>query len=233
MQRRSEEFRFEDRDTLAATLAESLIQDLGGAVAARGAASLVVSGGSTPLPLFHALREAPLPWERIAVTLADERWVEPEDAASNEGFVRRELLVGEAATARFAALKSDAATPEDGAVEAERRIAEMAHPFDVLILGMGEDGHTASLFPGAPELAAGLDLASDRLALAVHPPDAPHARLSLTLPAILDSRRILLHITGEGKRRVYERALEDGPDEDLPIRAVLRRAKRLEVWWAP
>lgn len=227
------EHRFADPRQLARELARSIAGDLAAAVDRRGAAALVVSGGSTPRPLFAALRRRELPWERVWVTLADERWVPAADAASNEALVRRHLLADAAAAARWLGLVNEAPTPEDGRDECERRLRALPRPFDVVVLGMGADGHTASLFPGAAELAAGLDPRSPRTCLAVHPARAPHPRLSLTLAALLDSRRIVLHITGEEKWAVYRRALEPGPAEELPIRAVLRGAgDRLQVYWA-
>lgn len=227
------EIRFPDRHELGGFLARLIAADLRAAVAERGRASLVVSGGTTPSPLFAALREHELPWENVAITLADERWVSPEHTASNEALVRRELLAGTAARACFVPLKNLAPTPEQGTAETERALATTARPFDVVILGMGEDGHTASLFPGAAELAAGLDLENPASCLAVHPPDLSLPRLSLTLRALLDSRRIVLHFTGESKWQVYQRAQEEGSLEELPIRGVLRHGGwRVVVGWA-
>lgn len=224
----------DDREILARELAASIAEDLAAAIRERGGASLVVSGGSTPKPLFRALRTQELDWAKVTVTLADERWVPPEDTASNEGMLRRELLRDRAADARFISLVTGDATPEAGSTVVEERLREMSRPFDVVVLGMGGDGHTASLFPDAPELPAGLDPTTERLCLAVRPPSASEARISLTLPALLDARRIVLHITDEEKRAVYERALGDGPVEALPIRAILRGGpERLEVYWAP
>lgn len=225
---------FTDRGQLARGLARSIASDLDAAVRERGRAGLVVSGGSTPRPLFEELCRCPLAWDRIYVTLADERWVDAGDEASNEALVRRHLLVGEAAAARWVGLKSAAATPEEGCEAAAEHLRRMPRPFDVVVLGMGADGHTASLFPGAPELAAGLDVDSRRPCLAVRPPGALHPRISLTLPTLLDSRRIVLHLTGDDKLDVYRRALADGPVQEMPVRAVLRgAADRVELYWAP
>jgi 6-phosphogluconolactonase len=229
-----EEQHFPTRQELAAALAKELGEILAAAVAARGEASLVVSGGSTPLPFFAALSQRPLHWEKILVTLADERWVDPSDPASNERLVRENLLQGPAAAARFVGLKTPEDTPEAGRDACETALEALPRPFDAVVLGMGGDGHTASLFPTAPELAAGLDPDSGRTCLAVHPGGGLPPRMSLTLPAILDSRHLYLHITGEEKLSVYQRALSPGAAEELPIRAVLRGAEeRIQVWWAP
>lgn len=228
------ETRFDHPESLAASLAESIAEALRRGVEARGRASLVVSGGSTPVPLFHQLSRELVPWSRVTVTLADERWVPGDHDASNENLVRRHLLQGDAEAATFVGLYRDAPTPEAGRAACEAALAEIPRPFDIVVLGMGTDGHTASLFPGSDELAAGLDLDTEHLCLPVHPRDAAHPRMSLTLRALLESRRMIVHLTGDAKWRVYRRALGPGPVEELPIRAVLGRGREpIDVYWAP
>ena len=225
---------FDDSAQLAAALATSIAECLQRAVDARGRASLVVSGGSTPVPLFERLADQPAPWSAVTITLADERWVAPTADGSNEALVRRHLLRGAAGAAAFVGLWNDAPTPEDGWPATERALSAIPRPFDVIVLGMGTDGHTASLFPGSAELAAGLDLDRERLCLAVRPKTASHPRISLSLRALLDSRRSIVHITGDAKWRVYRRALRPGPFEAMPIRAVLGRGREpIDVYWAP
>lgn len=227
------EHRFDDPDLAAAALAARVAGWLTDALDRSENATLAVSGGTTPVPFFHRLRRLELPWSRVRVTLADERWVDPTHDDSNERLARRELLTDRAAAARFVGLKTRAATPEGGCSEATARLAGLL-PLDVTVLGMGGDGHTASLFPNARGLEAALDPAGDTSLVAVHPPAAPHPRLSLTLAALLASRRLALHLTGDDKWRVYRRATGDGPAADPPVRAVLRGAAgRLEVFWAP
>ena len=221
-------------DTQAATLAAAIAADLSAALVRRPAASLVVSGGRTPAPMLAQLATHTLAWSRVQVTLADERWVGLEDAASNERLVRATLLQGPAARARLVGMKNDAPSAATGSAAAWAAIGAMPQPFDVVVLGMGDDGHTASLFPGSAELAAGLDVTAPPGCLAVQPPAAPHARLSLNLAALLRARRIYVQISGEGKRRVYERALEAGPVAQMPIRAILRQpGVPVEVYWCP
>lgn len=225
---------FDDPLTLAHELAQSIADDLSGAVRQRGQASLVVSGGGTPRPMFEQLSRLSLPWSKVQVTLADERWVDTDHEASNEALVRRHLLVGEAVAAEMISLKNGAASPEQGESACEAALARIARPFDIVVLGMGGDGHTASLFPGTSALQKGLDPRCPQSCLAVHPKDAPHPRMSLTLAALLRSRRLIVHITGESKRALYRRALEPGPSDQYPIRSVLRGDhSKLQLYWSP
>ncbi|HDO31485.1 MAG TPA: 6-phosphogluconolactonase, partial [Desulfobacteraceae bacterium] len=118
--------------------------------------------------------------------------------------------------------------------ECAQRLAGLPRPFDVVILGMGGDGHTASFIPGARRLPEALDMKSGRDCLAISPPEAPHERMTLTLPVLLDSRQIILHITGPAKKKVLEQALADGPATAMPIRTILRQQQTpLSVYWAP
>jgi 6-phosphogluconolactonase len=228
------EHRFPDRDALAAALAGEIKVDLEEAIAVRGTTSLVVSGGRTPTRLFAQLRDEKLDWTRTWVTLADERWVETTSADSNERLVRENLLVGPAAAAHFVGLKNPAPTPEAGADWATRALTRVPHPFDVVVLGMGEDGHTASLFPGSMALARGLDPAAAPTCIAVNALVAPHARVSLNLAGLLDSRRIVLHIEGDAKWAVYQRARTPGPPAELPVRAILQQKEvPVDVYWSP
>lgn len=224
---------FPDRQRLARALAASVAESLGQALTERPTASLVVSGGSTPRPFFASLRTRALPWERVRITLADERWVAADHEESNEGMVRRLLLREEAQGARLVGLKTSAPDPARGCREAAERIAPL-RPFDVVVLGMGGDGHTASLFPHMETLTEGLSAATAAVCLPASPTSSPLPRITLTLPVLLDSGRVILHITGVDKWRVYQRARSRGPMEELPVRAVLRGAPAgVEVYWAP
>jgi 6-phosphogluconolactonase len=223
---------FDNAPALDRALADAVAARLTVAIAANGKASLVVSGGRTPVDMLERLSCAQIRWDAVTVTLADERWVEPGHADSNERMVRTHLLRNAAAAARFVPLKNSAATPEAGTAATAAASNSIARPFDVVLLGMGDDAHTASLFPGAAELEAGLTTAAP--CLAVHPLHAPHARMSLSLNSLLDSRSIVVQIAGAGKRSVIERAAEPGPVEDMPIRAILRQRKTpVEIYWCP
>ena len=228
----------DDAHALAGRLARHVAARLAEAIEARGAASLAVSGGSTPPPMFDALARETIDWSRVAVTLADERAVPLDDPASNEAMVRERLLAHEAGAARMVGLYR-----EDGDLaRVTGALGAIARPFDVVILGMGGDGHTASLFPDAPELEAAM--ASSETVLFMRPPSADQLRITLTRAALLDARELLLHVTGAAKRAVLEGAMDAWRERGdvpatLPIARVLGAAAAREggpalgVWWAP
>jgi 6-phosphogluconolactonase len=226
--------RYPSMDALSRDVAGGIAASLARAIAERGAASLVVSGGRTPLKLFEQLCTQAIDWSRVCVALADERWVEPSDPGSNEKLVRDVLLRDKAAAARFAGLKNAAPSPDLGAVSAWETFARVPRPFDVTALGLGDDGHTASLFPGSPNLHSALNSAASAGCVGMWAPVEPHPRLSLNLSALLDSRRVLILIQGEAKWRTYTAASGSGNVEEMPVRAVLRQKRApVEVLWAP
>jgi 6-phosphogluconolactonase len=220
-----------DFDTLSRELAAQIAANLNAAIAARGLASLVVSGGTSPIKFFEYLRAQAVEWSRVCVALADERWVEPADSNSNERLVRDVLLKDRAAAARFLGLKNAAPTPDLGAVSAWETFARVPRPFDAVMLGMGDDGHTASLFPGSPNLLKALNPEASAGCVGMWAPAPPQARLSLNLTALLDARRIVLLIEGESKWQTLLAARGSGPVEQMPVRAVLRQQRTpVEVW---
>jgi 6-phosphogluconolactonase len=227
---------FDDRESLFAALAMEITVRLNDAVAARGRASLVATGGTTPGPLYDALSAEPAPWDRVEITLTDERWVAPDSDDSNEGLVRRRLLRDRAASAEMIGLKTPDATPAEAEAKVGHALAGMVRPFDIVILGMGDDGHIASLFPHAPELARAIEAGPDELVCAVDRPEAAGAaaRMSMTIPALLGSRWIVLLIEGAEKLDVVRRARALDDPAELPVCAVLGQSEvPVEVWWAP
>ena len=218
---------------LAATVAQALREGLREGLRQRGAASLVVSGGRTPIPFFEALSAIDLDWSQVTVSLADDRWVAADHADSNEHLVRQHLLHGPAAAARFVPLVDVAQTPEQHLPAAEQALAQVPHPHDALILGMGDDGHTASLFPGAPGTAEAMDVRRPPLVAAVTPATAPHRRITLTLRALLQTRLLLIHLAGEDKRATIEQAARGTPAQ-YPIAAVLQQqAVPVALYYSP
>ncbi len=225
---------FRDRKGLFRRLAVRICSILSATIREKGRAVLVVSGGSTPVPLFEELSGQDLDWKKVYVTLADERWVPPSDPDSNEALVRRHLLKGKAAGAKFIGLYNGASSALEGEKACQERLGEIISRIDVLVLGMGNDGHTASLFAGAERLKEAVDMGQKRPCIAIRPGDAPHERMTLTLNTLLKARHIFLVITGEEKRRVIEKALSQGPMEEMPIRFVLAGSSvPVSIHWAP
>ncbi len=219
-------------EQLNRSFASNICRILRAGIEENGRASLVVSGGRTPAALFSALSNASLPWDKVDVTLADERWVDNSDDASNEKMLRAKLLVNNAASANFVPLKTQHANAEDAVAECTANLQTIHTPFDVVILGMGEDGHTASLFPCSEQISAGLELESENVYIAVQPTTAPNQRMSLTLPAILNSKHVFLHLTGDSKKAVLETVLSDNDELAMPIRAVINN-NDVKLMWAP
>jgi 6-phosphogluconolactonase len=226
---------FDTRDALAAALAQRVRDVLSDAIAARGRAVLAVSGGSTPVSFFRALSHLDLPWEQVTIILVDERMVPATNVRSNAKLVRDNLLQNKAESAFFVPMYQGAFDEGDAAhqIETVMKRAKLTEP-DLLILGMGSDGHTASFFPGGDHLADALDLRQPALVLPMHAETAGETRLTMTLPAILAAKHLALHIEGEDKRAVLDKALADGARAvDMPIRAVFENAAGpVEVYWA-
>ncbi|KEA62647.1 6-phosphogluconolactonase, eukaryotic type [Marinobacterium lacunae] len=225
---------FDQREALEAALCTRIGERLAESLERRGEAALVVSGGRTPAALFERLSRLPLAWSNVTVTLADERWVDEQHQDSNARTVRTHLLQNHAAQARFLPLVNEADTPHEGQAITEHALTQLPRVIDVVVLGMGEDGHTASFFPHAPELAQALDPKPASDCVAVTPPAAPWHRITLTLPRLLASREIIVHLCGESKLPVLQQALAVGPIAQMPIRAVLRQKKTpVAIYWAP
>ena len=212
-----------NQQQLALKLADHIGKLLSRAVVEKGRASMAVSGGSTPGPLFKRLAKLDIPWEHVVITLVDERWVGVEDKDSNEYLVRTHLLQDRAAKATFIGMKNNAPAAAAGEQECEQRLRQLPRPFDLIVLGMGDDGHTASLFPGAQKLAAATALDSGKICMALTPPAASHDRMTLTLAEILAAKQIFLHIVGLEKQKSLNQALAAGPPEAMPIRFILRQ----------
>ncbi len=221
---------------MAQGLAEAIAARLDTAIQARGVASFVTSGGSTPGDMYDVLSRADIAWDRVVVTVSDERWVSRGAEGSNEKRLRDRLLQNKAAAASYVGLRTDHDTPALGAQAAEERIAALPRPFDVTLVGMGPDSHTASLYPLASGLAEALDTSRPNMTAAVNPVEAvgSNQRLSLSLRALLDSRIIIILFRGEEKLAVYRAALAGANVHEAPVRALIHQSQTpVEVWWAP
>jgi len=224
---------FADKPMLAKELAEAVADRIRTAIATRGEAAIAVSGGSTPGKFFAALGKfRDIDWSKVVVTLVDERWVDETNDRSNALLVNEKMLQGPAAVARFFPLYSGGDEPDaTGVAKTNALVSTLPKPFAAVILGMGNDGHTASFFPGGDTLEEALS--AEGPTLAIRAPGAGEPRITFTLPRLLETDGLYLHIEGEQKAAVLDKALGDGPVADMPIRAVLRSGAPLAVYWCP
>ncbi len=217
---------YSDREMMMIDLANQLVSGLNDQLIQHPRALLAVPGGSTPGPIFDVLSAIDLEWDRVRIVLTDERWVPPDDPRSNTRLLREHLLVDRAAEARLLPLYAEAPRPED-------RIDELAAaltpelPISVLLLGMGADMHTASLFPGADNLEKALAADAPPL-MAMRAPGAPEPRLTLTAPVLDGALSKHIVITGAEKRAAVERAAGMDPAE-APVTKIWNGAT---VHWA-
>ena len=208
----------------SSALAEGFAKDVAGwlqdAITARGFAVLAVSGGSTPKPFFQTLSKLKLDWKSVQITLVDERQVDEASPRSNAKLVKETLLQNESSAAQFIPLYQN-----PNAANLSR--------FDVAILGMGNDGHTASFFPGGDNLVAVLDVDQVHSIIPMTAPGAAEPRLTFTLPRLLTARKLCLHIQGDDKMKVLEAALAGTDSTEMPVRAVLNSPKPTTLYWCP
>lgn len=218
---------YPDREMLVIDLANKLAGELRSALEHEERVLMAVPGGTTPGPIFDDLCAVDLDWDRVDVMLTDERWVSEDSERSNTRLLRERLLVERAAAARLLPLYLPCKEPEDRLDELAEEIAPRL-PIQVLVLGMGADMHTASLFPGADQLEAALDPRAPIL-LAMRAPGAPEPRITLTAPVLDGAMSKHIVIFGDEKRAALERARHMSP-KDAPVAAVLSQAT---VHWAP
>ena len=226
---------FTDCDAQAIALAERIAERLRTGLKARGQAVLAVSGGTTPAPFFARLAREMLDWANVQITLVDERWVPADNPRANAHLVQSTLLQHAAHAARFVPLYTGAATPEAGLAAATARINALTLPFDAVVLGMGDDGHTASFFPDGDHLDAALDLHNRAPVVAMRATSAGEPRITLSLSTLLNTRALYLLISGAHKRDVLTDArLGSGAAQHYPIRAVLAQQRvPVAVYWCP
>jgi len=214
---------FPHASALADAAAEAIAAQLSQGLATRVRASLVATGGRSPGPVYDRLRAAPIDWSLVTITLSDDRGVDAGTPDSNVRLLRERLLVGPVARARF--------LPLWPAHEVEAAAIAGLMPFDAVMLGMGEDGHIASMIPGDPGLTDALTTDEMMRAVPAGLGRPPLARISLTLPALLDARAIFLLIAGDAKREVIRRARAG---EDLPVARLLSQSKApVRIFWSP
>lgn len=223
-----------ETDDPVAAAADKIADKLRAVIAAKGQAALMVSGGSSPKPVYERLSKADLQWQKVTIGLVDERWVEPEQAGSNATFIRDNLLQNAASRAKFIGMKTPHDSPAEGIETLKQRFADCPKPFDICVMGMGLDGHTASWFPNSQGLEAALDTDNDEVFCVVNAQGCPVAgdhphRMSLTLSAVLAAGEVILFIPGMAKREVYL-AAADKPALDAPVKTLTKAGDKLCVF---
>ncbi len=225
---------FPDREEASEAAAHLAADTLGADIARSGAASLMVSGGSTPARMFERLSSETLDWASVTVGLVDERWVAPDHPDSNERLVRARLLKNAAERAAFLPMKTSHAHPTEAVADRNAAYAPHCASISFLLLGMGTDGHTASWFPGAANLAEILSSHGARFVAAVEAPSAKVAqRLTLTGSAAAHANRALLLVFGAEKRSILENTAEADPMNCPVAFAIDVLGDRLSIFWAP
>lgn len=212
----------DDETVLAKKLVVSVVKQLSQSIKDKGKACLAVSGGTTPVIFFKQLSEQDLDWSKVTVILVDERWLALDDAESNEKLVRDNLLKNNAKQAYFLGLKNAAELPSEGIMDCETQLRTQVEHLDVVVLGMGQDGHTASWFTGSEQLPALLDSETSAWCLPVEDAFLAQARMSLTWRFIKRAEKMYLHFTGDKKNQVFTKACQ-GISEKLPVSHVLHQ----------
>ena len=224
---------FSSRDIMVQSASRQIAQAITAAIAERGQASLMLSGGSSPRLVYEALSEMDLPWDKVTIGLVDDRWIERGKAGSNETFLDEALLKNAAKAASFIGLKTDDVNPAAGAERSEKNLSYIPRPFDICVMGMGLDGHTASWFPESKGLKEALNIDNVKTVMAMDARGCPGAgdhpeRITLTLSAVMASKQIILLIPGAGKADVFK-ASANKSVYDAPVKALRAAGERLTV----
>ena len=224
---------FSSTEQLDRSLSRRIEKTLSRSLKDNSKASLVVSGGRSPKGFFKLLSKTQIDWAKTLVTLADDRWVDISHEDSNEKLVKELMLINNAESAQFISLKTENDSVSDGVMELEHSFP-MISSFSLVILGMGTDGHTASLFPNTDSLRQGIDINSCKQFIASKPTDAPHMRISMTASRLLAADEIIVHITGAKKRKILDKALAGTDATEIPIRIILNQTEvPVTVFWSP
>ena len=216
---------FSSSDDLVDSLSEHIATALERAITERGVATLVVSGGSTPVPLFRALSQKTINWQAVTITLADERCVDENDAQSNAKLVKENLMQAQAATATFVPLVGTVPVDEDQLGELNHALLSLPR-YDIVLLGMGGDGHTASIFPEASNRDACLESDSTQAAMLVDPVTVTPLRITQTADRLCNTRQLILHTVGEDKRALLGEILAKPDAKQWPISHFLENSQK-------
>lgn len=224
---------FDTREQLDNALADKVSEILQQAILLNGKASVAVSGGSTPNGFFNVLSNKDIDWKKVTITLADERWVDIHSKDSNTRLVHENLLQNKASAAKFFHLKQGELLCDETLKDLNVAANKTILPLDVLILGMGEDGHTASLFPCSAQIKEGLDSNNEKALMKVEPTTAPHQRITFSFASLSKSKNTFLHVCGESKKQVLDKALNGDDIFEMPIRKFLHTDDiDTQVYWA-
>ena len=223
---------FANRSLASQAAARRIASAIGDSLVDAPEIAIIVTGGSSPINCYELLAETDLPWARVHVILSDDRCVPIEHEASNEGMIMRLLLTGHAANANLVPIYKRGLTPNEQCRFLGEELDSLPLPFSISLLGMGVDGHVASLFPDFAELESGLELCGEDRCVAVETKASRYPRISLTMATLVQSRETLLLFFGDDKREVYERAkLVSG---DYPVSRLLQQEQTpVRVFWAP
>ncbi|MBT5186723.1 MAG: 6-phosphogluconolactonase [Kordiimonadaceae bacterium] len=223
---------FESREELVSDLCAEIISKLSQSIDERQKASMLLSGGSTPGPLYDLMSKQEMNWKNVYFSVTDERWLETNHQDSNERLVRATLLQNKAASANYVSLKSNQPTPHMGQKDTEQNFADFPFPIDIVLLGMGEDGHMASLFPNIEDSQKAMDKEIKYFCHAIKREEGDVDRMTVTLNGLLKSKRIILYFYGQKKLDVYNKAKELKSDS-LPISYLLHQDKvPISLYWA-
>ncbi len=224
---------FTEQDALTTALSQTIVKELQEAIDKKGKASLLVSGGNTPKALFKKLSVSSLAWEKVSIGLCDERWIPSSNEDSNENLVKRYLLQNKASKAKFTGMYIENTNVEIAEKSCSKKMRQALFPFDALVLGMGNDAHTASLFPENIKLEKAFDLENQDLCIAIEPRRAPYMRMSLTRSAILSANTLYLHFEGKEKLALYKEVIAGEDMYKMPIRSILNQdIKDVEVYYS-
>jgi len=220
---------FEHNDDAVIHLASSIGKDLEAAIMSQDHASLLVSGGKSPIALFDRLSQLPLDWHKVTISLVDDRWVDANHSDSNELLVCTHLLRNLASAATFIPLVGGQSDAHAGLDDAMQRVKSLSNGADVMVLGMGVDGHTASIFPCCAQVATAMAADNKQQLIVTSPTSAPYQRIGVTLNQIIAAKKVYLPLVGSAKVAVFEQACEIENYQTMPIGAVIAQHAALEV----
>ena len=226
------EHKFVSKEKLCEQLCCETIKSISVGLAERGKASMLLAGGSSPRPLYEAMSNQELNWKNVYFAPTDERWVEPTSPESNERLIRETLMQNKAARTNYISLKSASDDPKAGQFEVGERLDQLPFPTDLVLLGMGEDGHIASLFPNLSDTMEAIDLNNENLCQAIHREENEVPRMTMTLNTLLNTKRIFLLFYGKKKLDVFNEAKERQTNQ-LPVSYLLHQNKvPIRLYWA-